>query len=48
MPLVQSAKINELDPQAYLQYVMDRLPTIKYSQIDELLPHNSEPAVNMG
>jgi transposase len=40
MSLIQSAKINGLDPQAYLKDVMERLPTIKYSNLDQLLPHN--------
>ena len=48
MSLVQSVKINGLDPQAYLKDVMDRLPITKYSDIDELLPHNWTPTVNTG
>lgn len=47
MSLIQSAKINGLDPQAYLKDVMERLPTTKWSQIDGLLPHNWKP-VNLG
>lgn len=43
MTLVQSAKINGLNPQAYLKDVMERLPTQKASKIDELLPHNWTP-----
>ena len=43
MSLIQSAKINGLDPQAYLKDVMERLPTIKYSALDHLLPHNWTP-----
>ncbi len=39
MSLIQSAKINGIDPQAYLKDVMERLPTIKYSALDQLLPH---------
>jgi transposase len=39
MSLIQSAKINGLDPQGYLKEVMERLPTIKYSTLDLLLPH---------
>ena len=31
--------INGLDPQAYLRDVMEKLPIIKWSQLDELLPH---------
>lgn len=48
MSLIQSAKINGLDPQAYLNDVMGRLPTIKCSQLDELLPHNWCNPVNVG
>ena len=43
MSLIQSAKINGLDPQAYLKDVMERLPTIKSSALDHLLPHNWTP-----
>jgi transposase len=39
MSLIQSAKINGLDPYAYLQDVMERLPTWPNSRIGELLPH---------
>jgi hypothetical protein len=47
MTLIQSAKINGLDPQAYLKDVMERIPTAKWSEIDQLLPHNWQP-VNTG
>ena len=40
MSLIQSAKINGLDPLAYLRDVLERLPTLMYSEIDSLLPHN--------
>ena len=39
MSLVQSAKLNGLDPFAYLKDVLSRLPTQPYSKISELLPH---------
>ena len=39
MSLIQSARLNGLDPYAYLVDVLRRLPTHKDSQIDELLPH---------
>jgi len=39
MSLIQSAKLNGHDPYAYLKDVLARLPTQKYSQIEELLPH---------
>jgi hypothetical protein len=40
MSLIQSAKINGLDPQAYLIDVMERLPLITWAQLPELLPYN--------
>ena len=43
MTLIQSAKINGLDPQAYLKDVMEKLPTHRASNIGELLPHNWQP-----
>jgi transposase len=39
MSLVQSAKLNGLDPWAYLRDVLQRLPTHLNHRIDELLPH---------
>ena len=39
MTLIQSAKLNGLDPYAYLSDVLKRLPTHKVTQIKELLPH---------
>ena len=44
MSLIQSARMNGLDPYAYLKDVLTRLPTHKASQIEELLPHRWEPA----
>jgi transposase len=43
MSLIQSAKMNGLDPYAYLKDVMERLPTQKASAINDLLPHNWQP-----
>ncbi|QHJ87663.1 transposase domain-containing protein [Aequoribacter fuscus] len=40
MTLVQSAKINGLDPHRYLKDVTERLPTAKQSDLGGLLPHN--------
>ncbi len=45
MSLVQSAKLNGLDPWAYLRDVLQRLPTQLNSRIDELLPHRWQPRV---
>ena len=39
MSLVQSAKLNGLDPWAYLRDVLERLPSHPNSRIEELLPH---------
>ena len=45
MSLIQSAKINGLDPQAYLRDVLERLPTARLSDLDDLLPHNWNPSI---
>ncbi|SDR72815.1 Transposase [Halopseudomonas litoralis] len=47
MTLIQSAKLNGYDPYAYLKDVLTRLPTQKNSAINELLPHNWKPAINL-
>ena len=39
MSIIQSARLNGLDPYAYLADVLRRLPTHKDKDIDELLPH---------
>lgn len=39
MSLVQSARLNGLDPYAYLKDVLQRLPTHRASRVEELLPH---------
>lgn len=44
MSLIQSAKLNELDPWAYLKDVLARLPTQPASRVAELLPHRWSPA----
>jgi transposase len=43
MTLVQSAKLNELDPYVYLTDVLERLPTQPASRLEELLPHRWKP-----
>ena len=43
MSLIQSAKLNGHDPYAYLKDVLERLPTQKNSQIEELLSHRWMP-----
>ena len=44
MTLIQSAKLNGLDPYAYLSDILKKLPTQKMSQIEELLPHKWKPS----
>ena len=39
MSLIQSAKLNGLEPLAYLTDVLERLPTQPNNRIEELLPH---------
>jgi len=39
MSLVHSAKLNGLEPHAYLRDVLERLPTQPARRIEELLPH---------
>jgi transposase len=43
MSLIQSAKLNGLDPYLYLRDVLTRLPTHKASRVAELLPHRWQP-----
>lgn len=42
--LVQSTRLHGHDPWTYLEDVLARLPTHLSSRIDELLPHNWQPA----
>jgi hypothetical protein len=44
MSLVQSAKLNGLDPWAYLRDVLVRIHTYPNHRLDELLPHRWRPA----
>lgn len=39
MSLIQSAKLNGHDPYRYLADVLERLPALPASRIEELLPH---------
>ncbi len=40
MTLIESSKMNALDPQAYLADLLDRIHDHKVSQLDKLLPWN--------
>ena len=44
MTLIETAKMNGLDPQAYLADVLDRIHDHKINRIDELLPWHWAPA----
>ncbi|AKJ27078.1 IS66 family transposase [Caldimonas brevitalea] len=46
MSLIQSAKLNDIDPWHYLRDVMERLPTQPAVRIAELLPHRWGPSVH--
>ena len=38
--LIETAKLNDVDPQAWLAEVLDRIPDYKINRIDDLLPWN--------
>ena len=38
--LIEAAKLNNVDPQAWLTDVLDRIPDYKINRVDELLPWN--------
>ncbi len=44
MSLIQSAKLNGLDPYLYLKDVLQRLPALPARRLHELLPHRWQPA----
>ena len=44
MSLIQSARLNDIDPYLYLEDVFARLPTLPARRIEELLPHRWTPA----
>jgi transposase len=41
--LIQSARLNGLDPYVYIKDVLERLPTHKARAIEDLLPHKWQP-----
>ena len=42
--LIKTARLNGVDPQAWLARVLERIPDYKINRIDELLPWNTVPA----
>ena len=44
MTIIETAKMNGLDPQAYLTDVLDRIQDHKINRLAELLPWNWTPA----
>ena len=44
--LIETARLNDVDPQAWLAQVLERLPDYKINRIDEVLPWNTAPAEN--
>ena len=43
MSLIESAKLNEHDPWAYLKDILEKLPSWPNSRLEELLPHRWQP-----
>ena len=43
MTIIETAKMNSLDPQAYLTDVLDRIQDHKINRLAELLPWNWKP-----
>ena len=44
MTLLHTARINAHEPYTYLKDVLERLPTLPASRINELLPHRWSPS----
>ncbi len=43
MTIIETAKMNGLDPQAYLADILSRIHDHKINRLDELLPWNWKP-----
>jgi transposase len=44
MTIIETDKLNGIDPQAYLADILDRIHDHKINRLDELLPWNWAPA----
>jgi transposase len=44
MTIIETAKLNSIDPQAYLADILDRIHDHKINRLNELLPWNWAPA----
>jgi transposase len=47
MTVIETAKLNDLDPQAYLAGILDRIHDHKINRLDELLPWNWVPLASV-
>ncbi|MFT4784602.1 MAG: transposase [Paracoccaceae bacterium] len=45
--VIETAKLNGLDPQAYLADILDRIHDHKINRLDELLPWNWAPQASV-
>ena len=44
--LIETARLNDVDPQAWLAQVLERIPDHKINRVEELLPWNCAPGEN--
>ena len=44
--LIETARLNGIDPQAWLAQVLEHIPDYKINRVDELLPWNIAPAAD--
>ena len=43
--LIEAAKLNKVDPQAWLTWVLEHIADHKINRLDELMPWNCSPEV---
>ena len=44
--LIETARLNDVDPQDWLAQVLERIPDYKINRVDELLPWDTQPAAD--